>query len=609
MDLKIRKLVRKILEESLIGEEYPIQFDMNAFKALKTFKQRIEYCENNLKRLNSGSSRIVYKIDNNKVLKLAKNKKGIEQNDTEIDLGSGSYFSSIVAQVFDSHPDGLWVEMELAIPINKYEFRRLTNFEINDVRKYLVNFQEENSGKKPIHYLEQPLVDRLDNDTFVQQLREFVAGTDALAGDLGEASSYGIIRKNGHDELVLIDFGITTGIYKDFYSESKLNGNTNNNADVLFESEFKNNINDNFQKWFSGSKVIDKNGVPLVVYHGTGKKFSKFNLKNAPQPIIWFTSDKSTIEAGEAGAQGKGHVMDLYASIKNPAGWPEYEKYGLGQLSGLGYDGAILSDPNGTITGFAFKPNQLKSIKNKGEWDSNNKNIFKEENLRQLGKNLADQINTPYVIIYRAAPITANEFFDRDFITLSKKFAIEHAEHNHVYHEEPQHVIQALVSTKNVYDAFNPGEYFYSGENKKAKEIYITKGQDYKGLNESVKWNRGGIILIKGEKLKNGKQKLYANIPKQIIEVKSGTQTTHEIEKFVLGKEFYRIRYDDKGNLKAFLVERPNNIGIDKNTNIVYKNENKIPLHWETLKFNNIGVMTRNLESQILQIDNIEFFI
>ena len=220
---RLRKYIRKVLSESLIGEDYLSQFDMNVFKSLKTFKERIEYCQKNLKRLNSGSSRIAYQIDDNKVLKLAKNKKGIEQNETEIDRGaSGSYFSSILAQIFDSHPDGLWVEMELARKINPGEFRVITKFQIEDIGKYLINFQKENSGQKPPYHLQQPLVDRLDNDEFVQQLREFVAGTDALADDLGQISSYGVVNREGEDTLVLIDFGITTGIYKDFYSESKL---------------------------------------------------------------------------------------------------------------------------------------------------------------------------------------------------------------------------------------------------------------------------------------------------------------------------------------------------------------------------------------------------
>ena len=138
------------------------------------------------------------------------------------------------------------------------------------------------------------------------------------------------------------------------------------------------NLNDNFKSWFGSSKV-SSGGVPIVVYHGTSKKFSKFNIKKSVQPIIWFTSNKSAIEAGEVGAAGSGHIMELYASIQNPAGWEEYEKYGLGQLKGLGYDGAILPDGSGNFDGFVFEPNQLKSVKNKGEWNSSDKNIYKED--------------------------------------------------------------------------------------------------------------------------------------------------------------------------------------------------------------------------------------
>jgi hypothetical protein len=50
---------------------------MDEFKGLITFKDRITYCDNNLKKISSGSGRIVYMIDDIKVLKLSKNSKGL----------------------------------------------------------------------------------------------------------------------------------------------------------------------------------------------------------------------------------------------------------------------------------------------------------------------------------------------------------------------------------------------------------------------------------------------------------------------------------------------------------------------------------------------------
>lgn len=140
-----------------------------------------------------------------------------------------------------------------------------------------------------------------------------------------------------------------------------------------------------FKKWFGESKAVDTNGDPLVVYHGTSKKFTKFNFKNAPQKIVWFTTDRSSIDAGEVGAQGRGHVMELFASIKNPAGWAEYDSLSLDQLQDRGYDGALLPNDDGTVTGFVFESNQLKDAKrNRGAFDKNNPSILGSLDTRGL---------------------------------------------------------------------------------------------------------------------------------------------------------------------------------------------------------------------------------
>lgn len=52
------------------------QFSFEQLNSLKSFNGRIRYCENYLNRIAQGSSRIVYRFDDNTVLKLAKNTKG-----------------------------------------------------------------------------------------------------------------------------------------------------------------------------------------------------------------------------------------------------------------------------------------------------------------------------------------------------------------------------------------------------------------------------------------------------------------------------------------------------------------------------------------------------
>ena len=102
---------------------------------------------------------------------------------------------------------------------------------------------------------------------------------------------------------------------------------------------------------------------PLNVYHGTGTDFKKFDLNKSTQDIIWFTSNKDKILKNEAGAQGKGYVLTAKVTINNPAGWDEYDKIGLGQIKGAGFDGVILRDSDGQFDCFVFSPKQIKILK------------------------------------------------------------------------------------------------------------------------------------------------------------------------------------------------------------------------------------------------------
>ena len=142
------------------------------------------------------------------------------------------------------------------------------------------------------------------------------------------------------------------------------------------QQNIETNINDNFWKWFRNSKVVDKDGNPMIVYHATKNDFKSFSFKNSLQKIIWFTNDVNAIKNKEVGAAGYDFTKELYVSAKNTCGWEEYKKYGLGQLKEMGYDGCILKNNDGTFNGFVFNPIQIKSVENKGTWDSNNKNIY-----------------------------------------------------------------------------------------------------------------------------------------------------------------------------------------------------------------------------------------
>lgn len=221
IDYYERAIENKSIDENL-NEDYPSSFDMEHFKTLKTFKERVAYCNSNLKRLSSGSSRIVYQIDDQKVLKLAKNNKGIVQNEGEIDAAEQSYYSNI-AEIFDYDENGLWVEMELARKVTPEKFKSIVGFDINDVRKYLQAFQASTQGKSTSPFrLNSELERQIMQNEFVDSLREYIANTDALAGDIGTISSFGLVNRGGEDELVLVDFGLSENDFEKLYREGTI---------------------------------------------------------------------------------------------------------------------------------------------------------------------------------------------------------------------------------------------------------------------------------------------------------------------------------------------------------------------------------------------------
>lgn len=73
-----------------------------------------------------------------------------------------------------------------------------------------------------------------------------------------------------------------------------------------------------FWKWFGDSKIVDSDGRPLVVYHGTSEKIDEFHPSD---DVVYFSAHKN-ISDGYGGI-----VMKAYISIKNPYvfNWKPYQ--------------------------------------------------------------------------------------------------------------------------------------------------------------------------------------------------------------------------------------------------------------------------------------------
>ena len=78
------------------------------------------------------------------------------------------------------------------------------------------------------------------------------------------------------------------------------------------------------------------------------------------------------------------------------------------------------------------------------------------------------------VKIYRALPATTTEIRTNDYVTMSRKFASDHAVTSAMYNEEDFYVVYVFVNEEDIKEADNPGEYRYIGEPIEARATLIS---------------------------------------------------------------------------------------------------------------------------------------
>ncbi len=213
--MNINNIIKEEIQNYL-DEDYPSSFNMDYFESLTSFKKRIEYCEEHLNKISSGSGRIVYKIDDEKVLKLAKNKKGVAQNEVEVDYSHDYVIKHLFAKTYDFHPDFLWVEMELCKKINYNRFKQLVGVDFKTY-SHMINYEYyriNNSGLKIYGSKPDNYENLLDNE-FISEILNYISNFDVPVGDLNKISTYG---ENSDNEIVIIDYGLSQQVFDDYYS-------------------------------------------------------------------------------------------------------------------------------------------------------------------------------------------------------------------------------------------------------------------------------------------------------------------------------------------------------------------------------------------------------
>lgn len=211
-----------VFEDVKLSEEYPVSWDKKEFESISSFSGKLKYANSHLVKIASGSGRTVFGIDKDKVLKVAKNRRGLAQNSVEAEKFLQQY--DIVAKVFDVDDHYLknigpfYVEMELAKKMTRSRFKAITGISIDDLDWYLREKRwQEMRGNRYISTLPQQLRDTMDNNEFVMDLMSLTGDYDMSTGDMARLSTYGEVVRDGKPKVVLIDYGLTNQVFNDYY--------------------------------------------------------------------------------------------------------------------------------------------------------------------------------------------------------------------------------------------------------------------------------------------------------------------------------------------------------------------------------------------------------
>jgi len=160
-----------------------------------------------------------------------------------------------------------------------------------------------------------------------------------------------------------------------------------------------------FKNWFKKSVLVNSDGTPQILYHGTTDNFDHFDLDHPNRYDAGFagTGVYLTLDEGLAKiytmnksirVKGEKKIMKLYARLENPkivdiSIKPEIKSGGKAASDGFreqaiaeGHDGVIVKNASEeTVEVVIFEPNAVKSIDNNGNWSNEINNLYQQQPL------------------------------------------------------------------------------------------------------------------------------------------------------------------------------------------------------------------------------------
>ena len=217
---------------SILLKENHFDDDQNLKDLKKIDRDRIVYAKlkrkaegnKHFERLASGSARLVYKFKDKFVAKVAKNSKGIAQNEVECGIGTDheNFTGGIVTKVFYCAENYSFLIAEYARTMKTSDFKRITGIEWKTFKEYIKYLQEYNAPHV-FRWVSSSLTDQeveeIHETEFGSAFHDLLLNYDLTetSGDFLRPSSYGVVKRDYGEDIVITDYGLTREVYNKHY--------------------------------------------------------------------------------------------------------------------------------------------------------------------------------------------------------------------------------------------------------------------------------------------------------------------------------------------------------------------------------------------------------
>jgi hypothetical protein len=207
----------------LIEMPLPADWDKSQFNNRNSFAKQIKYAKERATQLGVGSSRVAFEVPfegRRTVLKIAKNSKGLAQNEHEAQKFNDYYLSDLGVTIpmidYDEESNQpTWIHTEFAAKAKDSDFIKATGgLNLSNVIKFAEMMAGRNKSRRDSPEFFEKWETKLEDNDLIRGLVELIGNYDIPTGDFTRLANWGVYNNSP----VIIDLGLSNEIFTSLYS-------------------------------------------------------------------------------------------------------------------------------------------------------------------------------------------------------------------------------------------------------------------------------------------------------------------------------------------------------------------------------------------------------